>query len=158
MSIGTKLPSPHRIDNDHLGHLIVHVALIDQARFLNIPEIRWRHCIVRELINLIAFKCIRSIRLRQERSVRQFLGDPWINGRVRLSKIVEMGLSLVRYKMSSFSNSWMATSGASGPETISKQLSNNACALSSAKRNSFTLSKGSPPVARAQTIPTVMLL
>ena len=53
----------------------------------------------------------------------------------------------------------MVTSGASGPDTISKQLSNKAWALSSAIRINSTEAKGSPACGSCPNhAPTVMLL
>ena len=40
-------------------------------------------------------------------------------------KLLDNGLSFVRYKINSFSNSWILTSGASAPETLVKNFINS---------------------------------
>ena len=62
-----------------------------------------------------------------------------------------------RLKTNLRSSSITSTSGASGPFNTLKQLSNKACALSSAKRISSTEAKGPPEDALAQTTPVVIL-
>ena len=71
-------------------------------------------------------------------------------------KLLEVG-PLLKLNTNSLSNSTTSKSGASGPLSTLKQLSNKACALSSAKRTNSTEAKGPPVVALAQTTPVVIL-